>query len=116
MQVKGPAGGFSNAYRDPKISPSNFYKKQGTVSKIHHLDDDSEFHTDDSMQRQTLRGQKSITSSIYKGDPAYLNRQRSKRILDRKVNFDRKETITNQKIKRVLTSMSIKVSARTPAA
>jgi hypothetical protein len=35
MVVKGPAGGYSNAEIHSNQTPSPFYKKQGTVAKVH---------------------------------------------------------------------------------
>ena len=110
MVVKGPAGGFTNAYIKPSQSPSEFFKKQGTVRKLHKISDrDSEsLRTDSSFEKTHNRqNTQSQMSMDYNGDPGQFNRQRSKRILNKKVDFDKKKLQHTETIKRVLTLKSV---------
>lgn len=115
MVVKGPAGGYTNARVSQSQTPSPFYKKQGTVAKLHKIsadvsefDEDSGLHTDESFDKHqavrqaTMMSRISQVSSHYDGKPDKLNGQRSRRIMEKKQTFERKQTNSQMKIKEVL--------------
>ena len=86
MVVKGPAGGRSKV-KPATSSPDKFFMRQGTIADLHKMsqhDAESRMHTDRSMD-QYERTSTKTKFTTFTGDVNELNRQRSRRIQEKKI-------------------------------